>query len=338
VCPHSLDKEVYPLKERILMELNQNKQDFISGQYLSDRLGISRTAVWKYINSLKKQGYEIEAVPNKGYRLVTSPDVLIPEEVYPLLKTSVLGRKIIHSEKLASTSTLAKEIAPQQQEGTLVIAEEQTGGRGRLGRKWYSPRGGGIWASLILKPRIRPEKAYQLTQVAAVAVVKAIKETTGILAGIKWPNDIIINGKKVCGILTEMNAEADAVNHIILSIGLNVKPGEGDMPLDLKDKMTFLDVERGFGVSRKGLLAVLLGELEKAYHAFLDKGFETVAADCRRFSVLLGREVRVEQMDRIFQGRAVEITGDGALLVETAEEKMEVISGDVSVRGVYGYL
>jgi len=326
------------LKERILMELNQNKQDFISGQYLSDRLGISRTAVWKYINSLKKQGYEIEAVPNKGYRLVTSPDVLIPEEVYPLLKTSVLGRKIIHSEKLASTSTLAKEIAPQQQEGTLVIAEEQTGGRGRLGRKWYSPRGGGIWASLILKPRIRPEKAYQLTQVAAVAVVKAIKETTGILAGIKWPNDIIINGKKVCGILTEMNAEADAVNHIILSIGLNVKPGEGDMPLDLKDKMTFLDVERGFGVSRKGLLAVLLGELEKAYHAFLDKGFETVAADCRRFSVLLGREVRVEQMDRIFQGRAVEITGDGALLVETAEEKMEVISGDVSVRGVYGYL
>jgi BirA family biotin operon repressor/biotin-[acetyl-CoA-carboxylase] ligase len=338
VCPHSLDKEVYPLKERILMELNQNKQDFISGQYLSDRLGISRTAVWKYINSLKKQGYEIEAVPNKGYRLVTSPDVLIPEEVYPLLKTSVLGRKIIHSEKLASTSTLAKEIAPQQQEGTLVIAEEQTGGRGRLGRKWYSPRGGGIWASLILKPRIRPEKAYQLTQVAAVAVVKAIKEATGILAGIKWPNDIIINGKKVCGILTEMNAEADAVNHIILSIGLNVKPGEGDMPLDLKDKMTFLDVERGFGVSRKGLLAVLLGELEKAYHAFLDKGFETVAADCRRFSVLLGREVRVEQMDRIFQGRAVEITGDGALLVETAEEKMEVISGDVSVRGVYGYL
>lgn len=326
------------MKERILMELNQNKQDFISGQYLSDRLGISRTAVWKYINSLKKQGYEIEAVPNKGYRLVTSPDVLIPEEVYPLLKTSVLGRKIIHSEKLASTSTLAKEIAPQQQEGTLVIAEEQTGGRGRLGRKWYSPRGGGIWASLILKPRIRPEKAYQLTQVAAVAVVKAIKETTGILAGIKWPNDIIINGKKVCGILTEMNAEADAVNHIILSIGLNVKPGEGDMPLDLKDKMTFLDVERGFGVSRKGLLAVLLGELEKAYHAFLDKGFETVAADCRRFSVLLGREVRVEQMDRIFQGRAVEITGDGALLVETAEEKMEVISGDVSVRGVYGYL
>lgn len=326
------------MKERILMELNQNKQDFISGQYLSDRLGISRTAVWKYINSLKKQGYEIEAVPNKGYRLVTSPDVLIPEEVYPLLKTSVLGRKIIHSEKLASTSTLAKEIAPQQQEGTVVIAEEQTGGRGRLGRKWYSPRGGGIWASLILKPRIRPEKAYQLTQVAAVAVVKAIKETTGILAGIKWPNDIIINGKKVCGILTEMNAEADAVNHIILSIGLNVKPGEGDMPLDLKDKMTFLDVERGFGVSRKGLLAVLLGELEKAYHAFLDKGFETVAADCRRFSVLLGREVRVEQMDRIFQGRAVEITGDGALLVETAEEKMEVISGDVSVRGVYGYL
>ena len=333
-----LAREVYPLKERILMELNQNKQDFISGQYLSDRLGISRTAVWKYINALKKQGYEIEAIPNKGYRLVTSPDVLIPEEVYPLLKTSVLGRKIIHSEKLDSTSLLAKEIAPQQQEGTVVIAEEQTGGRGRLGRKWYSPRGGGIWASLILKPRIRPEKAYQLTQVAAVAVVKAVKETTGVSAGIKWPNDIIINGKKVCGILTEMNAEADAVNHIILSIGLNVSPGEEDMPPDLRDKMTFLDVECGFSVSRKGLLAALLGELEKAYFKFLEQGFEAVAEDCRRFSVLLGREVRVEQMDRVFQGRAVQITGDGALLVQTAEGRVEVISGDVSVRGVYGYL
>ena len=326
------------MKERILKELNRNKHGYISGQYLSDRLGISRTAVWKYISSLKKQGYEIEAVPNKGYRLVASPDVLIPEELYPLLKTSVLGRRIIHSETLDSTSTLAKEIAPQQQEGTVVIAEEQTGGRGRLGRKWYSPRGGGIWASLILKPRIRPEKAYQLTQVAAVAVVKAIRETTGILAGIKWPNDIIINGKKVCGILTEMNAEADAVNHIILSIGLNVNPGEEGIPHDLGDKMTFLDIECGFSVSRKRLLAVLLDELEKAYLKFLENGFDSVAADCRRFSILLGREVRVEQMDRAFQGKAVQITEDGALLVETAEGKVEIISGDVSVRGVYGYL
>lgn len=326
------------MKDMILRELIGNRNQHISGQDLSVKLGISRTAVWKYINALKKQGYEIEAVSNKGYRLLASPDVLTPEEVYPLLKTSVLGRRIIHREKLPTTSTLAKEIAPQQQEGTVVVAEEQTGGRGRLGRQWYSPRGGGIWASIILKPRIRPEKAFQLTQVAAVAVVKAIGKAAGLKAGIKWPNDIIVGGKKVCGILTEMNAEADAINHIILSIGLNVNKGSEEVPHDLKGKIAFLGTECGFWISRKQLLAVLLKELEEAYFEYLENGFASAVEDCRRFSLLLGREVRVVQMDRSFTGKAVQITGDGVLLIETGDGNIEVISGDVSVRGADGYL
>jgi BirA family biotin operon repressor/biotin-[acetyl-CoA-carboxylase] ligase len=326
------------LKERILKKLNQNRQSYISGQRLSESLNISRTAVWKYINALKEQGYEIEAVPNRGYRLISSPDILTPEEIYPLLTTSVMGHSIIHKYTLASTSTLAKEIAPQKNEGTVVIAEEQSGGRGRLGRQWYSPRGGGIWTSVILKPRLRPEKAYQITQVAAVAVVKAVREITGLAVGIKWPNDIVINGRKVCGILTEMNAEADAINHIILSIGLNVNPGGSRVPRELNDKIAFLYTECGFTVSRKVLLAALLEKLETAYFQFINKGFVTVLQDCRKFSVLLGREVRIEQADRVLQGRAVDITQDGVLVVETMDGKIEIISGDVSVRGVNGYV
>lgn len=326
------------MKERILRELIENKEGHISGQSLSERLGISRTAVWKYINVLKKQGYEIEAVSNRGYRLLASPDILTPEEVYPLLKTSMLGRNIIHREGLASTSILAKEIAQKRQEGTVVVAEEQTEGRGRLGRSWYSPRGGGIWASIILKPKLRPDRAYQLTQVAAVAVVKAIGEVTSLPAGIKWPNDIIIKGKKVCGILTEMNAETDIINHIILSIGLNVNANKAEVPDELKDKITFLSSECGLPVSRKNLLAVLLQKIEQGYQIFLQHGFRSAVEDCRRFSVLLGREVLVSQVDRTLRGKAVQITDEGVLLVETSDGRIEVISGDVSVRGTKGYL
>ncbi|MGI6703895.1 MAG: biotin--[acetyl-CoA-carboxylase] ligase [Clostridia bacterium] len=326
------------MKESILKKLIENKEGYISGQDLSEKLGISRTAVWKYINALKKQGYQIGAVSNRGYRLLASPDVLTPEEVYPLLKTSVLGRNIIHRESLASTSTLAKEIAQKQQEGTVVVAEEQSGGRGRLGRSWYSPRSGGIWASIILKPKISPERAHQLTQVAAVAVVKAIEKFASLKVGIKWPNDIIIKDKKVCGILTEMNAEADVINHIILSIGLNVSMDRGKIPDELKDKITFLNSECGFPVSRKELLAVLLQKIEEGYQGFLRDGFRSAVEDCRKHSVLLGHEVRVSQMDNTFRGKAVQITDDGILLVETSDGRIEVISGDVSVRGTEGYL
>ncbi len=326
------------MKGKILNQLMANRQKYISGQDLSHKLGVSRTAVWKYINSLKQQGYQIEAVSNKGYRLLSSPDVLTPEEIYPLLTTSALGRTIIHKESLASTSLLAKEIAPQQHEGTVVVAEEQTKGRGRLGRQWYSPRSGGIWCSVILKPEIRPDKAYQITQVAAVAVVKAVGEITGLAAGIKWPNDIIVNGKKVCGILTEMNAEADIINHIVLSIGINVNHEGESVPSELRDKIGFLSSQCGHAISRKQLLAVTLSKLEDEYKAFIENGFKATVADCRKYSLLLGSEVQVTQMDRTYRGTAVDISGEGLLLIQTDGRTVEVISGDVSVRGIKGYL
>lgn len=325
------------MRERILKELNRNKESHTSGQSLSEKLGVSRTAVWKHINSLKELGYEIEAVPNRGYKLLASPDLLTPEEVYPLLKTSILGRNIIHEYSLESTTILAKRIATRQREGTVVVAEEQLEGRGRLGRQWYSPQGG-IWVSIILKPQIRPDRAYQLTQVAAVAAVKAVHGVTSLAAGIKWPNDIIIKGKKVCGILTEMNAEADIINYIILSLGVNANACKGALPGDLKKKITFLSDEYGGPVSRKAFLATLLLEIEKGYLEFLEKGFRSVAEDCRKFSVILGREVRISQMGKIFQGKAVGITDEGILIVETPEKKIEIISGDVSVRGIKGYI
>ncbi len=326
------------MKGKILKQLIENKNKYISGQYLSQSLDISRTAVWKYVNALKKQGYEIEGVPNKGYRLVSSPDILTQEEISPLLTTSIMGCRIIHRDTLASTSILAKEIASQQKEGTVVIAEEQSGGRGRLGRQWFSPRGGGIFVSIILKPEIRPDKAYQITQVAAVAAVKAIEDITGLAAGIKWPNDIIVNGKKVCGILTEMNAEADIINHIVLSMGLNVNAGAEDVPRDIKDKAAFLSTECGCFISRRQLMAVLLEKTEIEYIKFLKNGFKATVGDCRKYSLSLGREVRVTQIDRVLRGRAVDITEEGILLLETGSGTVEVISGDVSVRGIDGYL
>ncbi len=325
------------MKRRVLKELNKDTTEYISGQVLSDRLGISRTAVWKHINTLRDQGYRIDAIPNRGYRLSSSPDLLIPEEVYPLLKTSILGRNIIHRESLDSTTILAKKIAEEQKEGTIVVAEEQTGGRGRLGRQWHSPRGG-LWVSIILKPKLRPDKAYQLTQVAAVAAVKAISGTLSLTAGIKWPNDIIIKGKKVCGILTEMNAEADIINYIILSLGVNVNADGDGTPDELASKMTFLSKECGYSVSRKILLANLLQRIEEGYIKFLRDGFKSTVEDCRKFSVILNHEVRISHTGEAIQGRAVHITDEGVLLVETPEGKVEVISGDVSVRGIKGYL
>ncbi len=325
------------MRERVLKELNENKDKYVSGQVLSERLGISRTAVWKHINALKEQGYDIEGIPNRGYKLFSSPDLLLPEEIYPLLRTVSLGRKIIHRESLGSTTNLAKEIATEQKEGTVVVAEEQTGGRGRLGRRWHSPRGG-LWFSIILKPELRPDRAYQLTQVAAVAVVKAINEVTSLDAGVKWPNDIIIKGRKVCGILTEMKAEADIINYIILSLGFNVNAGKGKKPKELQNKMTFLSDEYGGPLSRKLLLAAILKEIEEGYREFLRDGFRATVDDCRKFSVILGREVRISQMGKTFQGKATHITDEGVLLIETPRGKVEVVSGDVSVRGIKGYL
>ncbi len=326
------------MKEKILRHLMNNRERFISGQALSQEMGTSRTAVWKHIKVLKEEGYEIASVPNKGYKLMKSPDILSQEEVLPLLKTDFMGKKIIYMDVVSSTIDIAKEIAPAEKEGTAVIAEKQERGRGRMGRPWISPPRTGIWMSLILKPNIRPDKAYPITQAAAVAAARAIEEVTSLKAGVKWPNDIVVNGKKVCGILTEMSAEPDRINYIILSMGINVNTCLEDMPEGLRGKATSIRVEQGDKVSRKILVASLLNNFEKVYCDFAQKGFKAVLEDCRRYSVLLGKEIMITQMNETYKGKALDIREDGVLLVQTSENVVEAISGDVSVRSGNVYL
>ncbi|MDK2794712.1 MAG: BirA family transcriptional regulator, partial [Caldanaerobacter sp.] len=228
------------LRQKLVEILKQNREDFISGQKLSEIMKVSRTAIWKQIKELEKLGYKIQAHRKLGYRLISEPDLLIYEEIAPYLNTKFIGRNYIHKESLSSTNDMAKELAYKVPDGTVIVAEEQTKGRGRMGRSWFSEKSSCILTSVILKPQIRPENTVALTQVAALAVVKAIEEVCSVKTKIKWPNDIILNSKKVCGILTEMSSEIDVVNYIVIGIGINVNCTE--FPDDLKEKATSLQL------------------------------------------------------------------------------------------------
>ncbi|MDI6604308.1 MAG: biotin--[acetyl-CoA-carboxylase] ligase [Thermoanaerobacteraceae bacterium] len=325
------------IKENIIKILKENKNKFVSGQQLCNKLNISRTAVWKYINELKNNGYMIESQHKSGYMLINEPDIIDYIEISPFLKTDFIGKNYIHLESISSTNDYAKEIASKAENGTILVSEEQTSGRGRLGRKWVSEKGQGLWMSIILKPELTPQSSVKLTQVAAVSVVNAIIETIELNASIKWPNDIIINGKKICGILTEMNAELDRVNYVIVGIGLNVNMNK--FPDDLKNKATSLFIETGKKIDRKKLTASIINNFEKYYNIFLKEGFEPIRTLCLKHSVTIGSEVRVISGKNEFNGKAIDIDNDGNLIIEIGDgSRKAVISGDVSVRGILGYV
>lgn len=325
------------VKDELIHILKQNKGKYISGQALCKRLNVSRTAIWKYINELKEEGYTIDSQHKAGYMLTCEPDILSYIEVLPYLSTSFIGRNYIYKASIRSTNDMAKDIAGNVQNGTVIIAEEQTSGRGRLGRTWISPKGCGIWMSIILKPNLKPQDAVKLTQVAAVSVVSSIIEVANMDAGIKWPNDIIINGKKVCGILTEMNSEIDKINYVVIGIGLNANCSE--FPDDLKDKATSLYLERGAKIDRKLLTAGILNHFEKYYNKYLEEGFGFIRTLCIEKSVTIGKQIRVVSTDGELTGQAVDIDSDGNLIVKTPiGENTVIISGDVSVRGILGYV
>jgi len=221
-------------KQQVLEELRKRKGEYVSGEELSRRLGLSRTAIWKHIKALRRDGYQISACTRRGYTLLCIPDRLYPEEVTAGLKTTWLGRPFYYYEEVGSTNQVAKDLAEQgAPHGAAVLAEGQTSGRGRLGRGWLSPAGKGIWLSLVLRPRVAPWQLPQLSLLAAVGVASAIKEITGLEVGIKWPNDILSRGKKLCGILTEMRAEVEITQYVILGIGLNVNLDIEDFTRDL---------------------------------------------------------------------------------------------------------
>ncbi|MEA4826614.1 MAG: biotin--[acetyl-CoA-carboxylase] ligase [Clostridium sp.] len=328
------------MKEEIIKLLKGNKNNFISGEKISESIGITRAAVWKYIKAIKEDGYEIESVSRKGYKLTSSPDLLTFEEISPNLKTRFIGRNFVHLDTIDSTNNEAKKLAIDGvPEGTLVISEEQTMGRGRLGRNWISPKHKGIWMSLILRPEINPIQVSKITQVAAAAVCIALIDM-GIRTLIKWPNDIVLNGKKVCGILTEMSGELNRVNYVIVGIGINANIDKDEFPEDLKPTASSLKIEIGNYIKRKELVRRILNNFEELYEELINE--ETIKKSieiCKDNSALIGKEIKIIEKGKETRARALSLNEDGKLIVQYKDGKVdELISGEISVRGLYGYV
>lgn len=321
-----------------LLTVLREADGYVSGQDLCEKFGVSRTAIWKGINQLKEAGYEIEAVQNKGYRLVTVPDTLSENELKSIRRTEWIGEEIFYFPVIDSTNTKAKQLAEEgYPAGTLVVAEQQDAGRGRRGRNWESPRGSGIFMTLMLKPDIRPDNASMLTLVAALAVAAAIRKCTGRPAGIKWPNDIVMNGKKVCGILTEMSAQIDYVNHVVVGIGINVH--NESFPEELSDMATSLYLETGEHQNRAKLIEEVWEQFERYYEVFLQtEDLSGLVKEYEAHLVNMHQIVKVLDPKEPFEGKAMGITARGELMVDTWESRRLVSAGEVSVRGVYGYV
>ncbi|WP_113672429.1 biotin--[acetyl-CoA-carboxylase] ligase [Vallitalea guaymasensis] len=326
------------MKEKIIQLLNE-ADDYISGEEISKQLGVSRTAIWKVINRLKEEGYEIESVTRKGYRLLSSPDILNSEELHYNLNTEIIGNKIINFDKLDSTNQQAKKLALEgASNGTVVIAEEQTAGKGRRGKMWVSPPGTGIWMSAILRPSVMPENASMLTLVAGLAVCKAVREITNLEASIKWPNDIVVNGKKICGLLTEMNSEIDFINFVVVGIGINVNIEK--FPPELDNIATSLMIEGNQSYQRKILVKRTLEIFEDYYKKYLEtEDLTKIIEEYNEHCINIGRKVRVTGRKQDITGNVKCVTNKGELIVTDQQgEDIVVTSGEVSVRGIYGYV
>lgn len=322
------------MRNEILDYFRKADGNFVSGQQISKDLHVSRTAIWKHINVLKERGYIFESSTRKGYRLIYAPNLLTPPEIDSALHTETFGRHVVYLESTQSTNEEAKKIAREgAEEGTIVVAEEQITGHGRLARGFYSPFAKGIWFSLILRPKFFPMEASKCTLLAAVGVCRGIRRMGLADAGIKWPNDILVHGKKLVGILTLMSASMEKIDYIIMGIGINTGIKKNEFPEDFREGATSF-LNEGINVSRKDLLAAILGELEKEYSIAQNEGFDKVLDDWRALSVTLGQEVRVIFGDDSYTGKAVDIDRDGCLLVNTGSEVKRVIAGDVSIRPV----
>jgi len=317
------------MEERIVEIFRKSKTDFISGEQISHTLDVSRTAVWKYIEKLREMGYEFDAVPHLGYRLRKSPDKLYPFEISPYLNTHIIGKKILYYNELDSTNTTAYELAQKiGGEGIIILAEKQNKGKGRLSRQWSSPRGGGIYMSVILRPKITPFQAPIITLMAAVSLAQAIRDTSSAQVSIKWPNDIIANDKKIAGILTEMEAEPDRIKFIVLGIGINVNTKLSELP---KNASSIAHIA-GSAISRQALLIAVIERLEHNYRLINKSGFSEIRLQWKNLSSTLGERVRANCMHKIIEGTAVDIDSDGALKIRMDNGFHEkVFAGDLMV-------
>ena len=326
------------MKEEILKRLRET-DGYISGQELCNKFGVSRTAIWKVMKQLKEAGYNIEAQQNKGYHIVSAPDVMDAAELKSIWKPKWVGCEILYFDSIDSTNTKAQELAEKgYPSGTLVVADKQIAGKGRRGRNWESPSGCGVFMTLMLKPDINPNNASMLTLVSALAVAKALADITGKDAKIKWPNDIVIDGRKVCGILTEMSAQFDYINNIVIGIGINVN--NSSFPEEISATASSLRLLSGGKKYRRAeIIEKIMEYFEKYYSIFLET--EDLSALVNEYDAMLvnmKKQVKVLDPKEPFEGKAMGITKTGELIVDTWESRKLVSSGEVSVRGIYGYV
>lgn len=323
------------MKEKIL-EFLKNQQDYISGQELCKYFQVSRTAVWKVIKQLQNEGYDILAVNNKGYKLMGSPDVLTENEIISGLTTKMAGRTVYTYDALGSTNDQARMLAEQgAPEGSLVVAETQNTGKGRMGRAFFSPKGCGIWMSLILKPDIPPMTASMITLISAMAVSDMLA-SYDIDASIKWPNDLVINGRKVTGILTEMSIAPDVVNSVIVGIGINVNMEE--FPEELEAMAISMKMVTGRTYHRAEVIQRVLQAFEKYYEKFLETGdLAFIRDEYNARMVHMDKSISIHEYKRTWQAVSKGINTQGELIVEDAEGEHIIRSGEVSIRGIYGY-
>ena len=316
--------------DEVLRVLRENK-DFTSGDLLSKNLNVSRTAVWKYMNQLERHGYVIEKSKGKGYKLRSTPDRLYPWEVNRYLSTSVIGRKIIHRDTIDSTNIVAFKMAlAGEEEGTCLIAESQTKGKGRLGRKWCSPLERNIYISVIVRPSIHPSVVYPITFLSSLAVYDTIFQASNLKPVLKWPNDVLMNGKKLCGTLLELSTEADMVRFVVIGIGLNVNMQAEEIDEEIRWKASSLLMETKKVFERAAVCGKLLSNLEKYYLLFKEKGEAEICRIWEERAAIKEKYLEIDQMGETYKGICKGIDKDGAILLNIEGVTKKIIAGDVS--------
>lgn len=322
-----------------ILKILRNTDGYLSGQELCEQLGISRTAVWKYMKQLKEEGYEIQSVQNKGYCLMEVPDVLGESEIKSRMETQWVGQRVYFYEEIDSTNTQAKRLAEEDApSGTLVVSDCQVKGKGRRGRVWTSPKGEAIYMTILLRPQIRPDRASMVTLVMGLSVVQAIRNVLGLETSIKWPNDVVLNRKKLVGTLTEMSAQMDYIEYMVIGTGINANMTE--FSEELKDKATSLRMEMGRSVNRASLIAESMKCFEKNYEIFeKTQDLSGLIEDYQAVLANLNQPVRVLEPGHEYSGIARGINEKGELLVEREDGTVTAVySGEVSVRGLYSYV
>ncbi|MBQ7453456.1 MAG: biotin--[Selenomonadaceae bacterium] len=323
------------MRKTIVEMLKNAGSNFISGESIAGELGISRTAVWKHIQKLRENGYEILSRERHGYKLKDAPDLLLPSEIQIGLDTQIIGKDMHYYPSVDSTNRVAKALAYHgAADGTIIVAEEQTGGKGRLERNFFSPRGKGIWFSVIMRPNFSPHDAPKFTLMAAVAVAEAMTRFD-MQAQIKWPNDILFDGRKIVGILTEMSGEIGKISYIVIGVGINVNISRDEFPEDLRPIAASLYEMTGEKISRVKFFRAVLEEFDKRSREINFSGFDKIIERWKKYNVTLGKNIRVIAAvdgSESFEGKAIDLDESGALIVETADGLKTVYAGDVSIR------